>query len=59
MSHKPYMDIFSLIDKLLKYKDIKFNHFPEIFLDNKTRGGINSFQSFDGCAFVETILLFH
>ena len=58
-SHNTYMDILCSIYKLLKCKDIKFNHFAEIFLDNKASGGINSFQSFDGCTFVETILLFH
>lgn len=56
---KSYVDICCLIYNLLKNKDIKFNHFAEIFLDNKGRWGINSFQSFDGCAFVETIFLFH
>ena len=54
-----YDDKKSHIYKLLKNKDNKFNQFAEIFLDNMRRGGIRSIQSFDGCAFVETILLFH
>jgi len=57
--HNTYHDKISHIYKLLKNKDNKFNQFAEIFLDNVRGGGIRSFQSFDGCAFVETILLFH
>ena len=54
-----YHDKTRHIYKLLKNKGNKFNQFAEIFLDNIRRGGIRSFQSFDGCAFVETILFFH
>ena len=54
-----YIDVFCPSHNSLKNKDIKFNQFTEIFLDNQGRGGINSFQSFDGCAFVKTIFLFH
>jgi hypothetical protein len=56
---KTYCDATRHIYKLLKNKDNKFNQFAEIFLDNIREWGIRSFQSFDGCAFVETILLFH
>ena len=57
--YNTYRDKTRHIYKLLKNKDNKFNQFAEISLDNIQGGGIRSFQSFDGCAFVETILLFH
>lgn len=57
--YNTYHDKTRHIYKLLKNKDNKFNQFAEISLDNIRGGGIRSFQSFDGCAFVETILFFH